>query len=62
MNRLFLRRVGLSEEEVVGRLDVDILDEETARIIREEERKVLESGVPVADQRVVRTPVGTEPE
>ena len=58
VNELFLKRLGRSQAEVVGTRDADLLDDDAAQHIREEERRVLETGGPVEELRTIEGPRG----
>jgi len=57
-NRHFISFTGLSRDRVIGHTDDEIFDAEFAEVVMNEDRKVLESGQPLATEVVVRSDAG----
>jgi PAS domain S-box-containing protein len=55
VNRRFAEQLGRDEADLVGRLDSEVLDPATLELVRQEERTVLETGMPVERHRQVAT-------
>jgi len=53
INQRFEEVFGLDREEVVGRKDEDIFHKEIAKVLRENDKKVLETGVPVKVEELI---------
>jgi PAS domain S-box-containing protein len=60
VNRRFAEYLGRRESELVGRLDSEVLDADALEISRQEERTVLETGMPVERHRHIATGRGRE--
>jgi PAS domain S-box-containing protein len=60
VNERFVQRLGVSNADVIGTRDADLLDAETAGHIRDEERRVIETGEPVEELRTLEGPRGVE--
>ncbi len=57
-NPIFSEYIGLSVDDIVGKNDFDLLDEETARFFREKDKIVLESTSPHKNEEWVDYPDG----
>jgi PAS domain S-box-containing protein len=60
VNRRFAEQLGRDAADLVGRLDSEVLDPETLQLVRQEERTVVETGMPVERHRHVATGRGRE--
>lgn len=60
MNRWYEKTFGIKSEDLIGRTDHEIFDKETADCLRENDRKVIEGGVPVTLEESVVEPDGVD--
>ncbi|HXI09710.1 MAG TPA: PAS domain S-box protein [Thermodesulfobacteriota bacterium] len=60
MNRWYEKTFGVKSEDLIGRTDRDIFPKEIADGLRENDRKVIEGGVPVTLEESVVEPDGVE--